>query len=753
MVPSSSQSLSNAERALQVLIRATGGARSGPAFFEPLAQTLAEALSVHTVFIGVLNELTPDHMQLLTFWQKGQLHHGAPYRLDGTPCAQVIATGLCVYPDHVAEQFPDDPPLAQWGIHSYAGIRLNGVDGAPLGILTVLDTKPLAEVELVVSLLKLFAARTAAEIERARAQHKLQASEAQFRAMFDSDLVGMAITSADHSVFEVNARMCALLGCSREAMLATPPISLTHADDLEASSQLMHALNAGQIARFDTEKRYIRADGTTLHAHTSVRRETNPVTGEALTFVMIHDITPRKSAEARLVHLAYHDALTGLPNRTLFLTQLEHALADGRRHSERGFAVHFLDLDRFKDVNDSLGHPVGDALLVEVAQRLRGAVRGSDTVCRLGGDEFAILQTDLQTPLQASVLAEKILAELQHPFMVQGHQVHAPASIGIAPWSGEAVDAVTLMEYADIALYQAKDQRGRHAFHTPQLDADVRDRIRLGDDLRHALKTGEGLRVVFQPIVELHTRRMVAAETLVRWDHPSHGPIPPPRFVKLAEDRGVIALLSSFVLEQAALNAVRWREAMPSMGVTVNVSSVEFRAPGFVERVRTTLQETGLPGAALTIELTEGVMAHDLDIVAQRMSDLRADGISFAIDDFGTGFSSLLYLKRLPVSTLKVAQEFVRDMLNDTSDAEIVRATLSLAKALGLRVIAEGVELRAQEMALAAEGCELAQGYRYARPMPANQLALLLQTSSPLGSSSALPVLRFKPVTPKTRAK
>ncbi len=727
---------------LRRLLTAAQSGRSGQAYLSWLTRELAESLGVSVVIIATLESPGSTRAHTRAAWLWGAHLPSFAYDLKGTPCAEILGATACVFPRELPTLFPDDAFVVTHGLQCYAGAPLYDRAGAPLGIIAVMDDGPWEGPAALDEVLGLFAERVSLELDREVAVQAARSEQVRMQAVFNNGLFGVALTTLEGGWLDCNPRLGELLGYDREALMALPWTRLVVSGDRDRGAKALAQVLKGTAGPVELELRLLHADGHRVQAVVSMRRHDAGLDGFVVIFVQ--DVSGARQAEAQVRQLAFFDELTGLPNRRLFLDRLQGAVA---RHARAGvgFALHFIDLDHFKDINDSLGHPVGDALLALVAARLKGRLRASDTVGRLGGDEFAVLQLGVSREEHAALLADKLLATIREPMRLDEHTVRTSITIGIATAIDVASDATTLMEHADIALYAAKERRGSYAFHTTALDASVRARIELGEALQRALRHREGLSVVFQPIVALPGRTLVGVEALARWRHPTLGAVPPMQFVPLAEDRGLIGDLTALVLAAACDAVARWRALAPALWVSVNASPVEFRSPGFDVQVRDALAAAQIPGEALMLELTEGVLARDLQGVAERMHGLRATGVRFAIDDFGTGFSSLLYLKRLPVSVLKVAQEFVRDMQHDEGDAEIVRATVSLARAFELDVVAEGVERREQEAELQGAGCRYAQGYRYGRPMSADDITALLRAQSPLASNASLPAVRPKP--------
>jgi len=440
----------------------------------------------------------------------------------------------------------------------------------------------------------------------------------------------------------------------------------------------------------------------------------------------------RQGLEAQATHETFHDPLTLLPNRALFLDRLQHALACASRERS-GLAVLLLDLDRFKVINDSLGHAVGDGLLQAVALRLQGCMRPADTVARIGGDEFAILLEQCVDVSDTAHVAERVIAQLSAPFALAEHEVFTNTSIGIVLSTSAVVDSSALMRDVKVALYRAKERgKGRYEVFDASMNVQTHQRLRLEGDLRRALERGEFI-VQYQPTIDLATGKIEALEALVRWMHPERGLVPPLDFIPVAEETGLIRPIGRWVLEEACRQAHAWHleqsEACPWL-MSVNLSANQFQQTDLVDEVVAVLERTGLDPRLLQLEITESVIMADAPTTIVTLRALKDLGVRLAIDDFGTGYSSLSYLKRFPVDTLKVDKVFVDGLEHDADDMAIVQAVVTLARALGLEVTAEGIESAAQLAQLRKLGCHLGQGYYFARPLAANAIAPLLAASA-----------------------
>ena len=451
------------------------------------------------------------------------------------------------------------------------------------------------------------------------------------------------------------------------------------------------------------------------------------IEGRRLFIASARDVTARKETEQRIMYLASHDALTDLPNRTLLQDRIQQALVQVRRSHGQG-AVLFIDLDRFKTINDSLGHDVGDLLLKGVAQRLLSTLRGEDTVARQGGDEFIVVLSSVTNAPDAGIVAQKLLEALMLPYQIMGKELRTSASIGIAVFPADGEDADTLLKNSDTAMYHAKESgRNNYQFFTPRMNQLAAERQSLGTYLHQALDRNE-LLLHFQPIVDMGHGKLIGMEVLLRWQHPVQGLIPPVKFIPLAEESGLIVSIGEWVLKSACVQLRAWQDQgydVPRLAI--NLSARQFRQKGLAETIARILAETGVAGRHLELEITESVLMDNTDEVSEILDKLNDMGISIAIDDFGTGYSSLSYLKRFSIDKLKIDQSFVQDIVADPDDAAIVTAIITLAHSLKMKVIAEGVETEAQLAFLRREGCDQYQGYYFSRPLPAAEIVTKLQ--------------------------
>jgi diguanylate cyclase (GGDEF)-like protein/PAS domain S-box-containing protein len=584
----------------------------------------------------------------------------------------------------------------------------------------------LAEGAILVTLLVVLRQLTAVrENARMVAETAARDNEARFRALVQHSSDVMAIADQWGVLRFVSPSVTRLFGYQPDELEGTSLVSLLHPADTARAAAALTATSPLGTVTAPSEWRIQHRDGRWMSVEAV---GTNLIHEPVVKGIVLNarDVSERKALEAQLTHQAFHDPLTGLANRALFFDRVTHALERRQRSNER-LAVLFLDLDNFKTVNDSLGHVPGDRLLVAAAVRLAACVRTADTVARLGGDEFAILIEDAHGDL-ATHAAERITAALREPFAVEGKEVFVTASLGIA--TDEAgMTASELLRNADMAMYTAKSRgKGRSEQFEKRMHREALDRLELEADLRRAIERGD-LLLLYQPIVSLETAAITGMEALVRWVHPERGLLYPAQFVPLAEETGLIAPLGEWVLREACRQAkewdVRWRPAVPLV-VSVNVSGHQVQNVRIVEAVRDAVARVELRPGCLVLEITESVLMQHTETMLERLTQLKAVGIQLAIDDFGTGYSSLSYLQRFPIDILKIAKPFVDDVGRPGGHPVLARAIIALGETLALRTIAEGIELREQWQGLRGLGCELGQGYYFARPLTAEAMGALI---------------------------
>jgi len=545
-------------------------------------------------------------------------------------------------------------------------------------------------------------------------------------SVFHNTMDGIIITDTAGTILSVNPAFTAITGYSAEEALSQKP-SLLRSDhhDRNFYRDLWKTLLREGCWKGEIWNR--RKNGEAFLEWLSIGR-VNGEDGKPLRYVgVFNDITELRRKDDHIRHLAFHDPLTGLPNRALLLDRLEHSLAFALREQEN-LGIMFIDLDRFKDINDSLGHDIGDGVLQEVTSRLLQCLRQSDTVARMGGDEFVVLLEHVEEPETYAILAKKIIASLAVPMSVGGHTVQIGASIGIACCPDDGNDATSLMKQADAAMYSAKSVgRGTYRFFQASMTEKAGQRLQLEMELRSAVGNGE-LELFYQPKVSLITGAPCGVEALVRWRHPRRGLVSPADFIPIAEETRIIDDLGNWVLEEACRQAQAWQEeGLGRIKIAVNISARQLQGSELVDRIAGLAKKYGVPPSCLEVELTESVVMANPEEISGVLTRLRATGVTVAVDDFGTGYSSLAYLRRLPIDVLKIDRSFVMSADRDEGDAEVVKIIIALGQALNLDIVAEGVETESQADFLASCGCSMAQGFLFSRPEPAARISAWMQ--------------------------
>ncbi|MET0085562.1 MAG: EAL domain-containing protein [Sedimenticola sp.] len=564
---------------------------------------------------------------------------------------------------------------------------------------------------------------------REASEEKLRKSESELRLaanVFKNTKEGIIITDSDCSIIAVNEAFISLSGYSKADVIGENPRMWQSEHHDEDFYQEMWA-SLGSQDHWQGEVWNRNKDGNIFPTLVTINAIKNDQ-GELVNYISVYsDITSLKESEKRLQHLAHHDPLTNLPNRLLFQIQLEQSIKRSNRHSHN-LCVMFLDLDNFKSINDAMGHPAGDKLLKEVANRLRLLIRDEDTVARISGDEFAIILDQIEDVRNASRVAEKILGDFENPISVDGKALRATFSIGISTYPGDSEDATTLVKYADSAMYLAKQTgKNRYYYYCMDITKQAVERIELESSMQVALEQNQ-LIVFYQPQYSMSTGRLIGAEALLRWKHPVQGFILPDKFIPIAENTGLINSIGEWVLYEACAQLKKWQEKGYAIDkVAVNVSPYQMQHQNIVKSVEDVLKETGLSHNCLELEITESFIMHDENGTITALKALETLGVDIAIDDFGTGYSSMSHLKHFPISSLKIDRSFVRDTPYSTTDVAISRAIVALGKAMDLRVIAEGVETEGQVEFLVSEGCDVAQGNHFSPPVTATGLEHIMK--------------------------
>lgn len=716
------------EQALHNLIASTA-AVTGDELFRVLVHHLAKALNVDRV---VVTQKRQNRLQTLAVWADDEYLPNFEYDPANTPCEWVLRDGEYYQAQGIQQIFPDDQDLVDMNVDGYYGVRLESSRQDILGHLCILNTQPLAPVTHYAGVLSVFASRVVAELERQQAEAALREREALYRLLAEnmSDLV------CQHTLvgqfLYVSPSCQAILGYEAEALVGCNWLDLVHPEDRDRLQESLRTeIASGQTLTLVYRIRH--CDGHYIWLETVI----SPVQATQEGVMQIQSasraITARLEAEETLRFKALHDDLTGLPNRNLLTERLDLALKRLKRNPTDQFAVLFLDLDRFKVINDSLGHLAGDELLVHVSQTLQALVRDMDVAARLGGDEFVVLLESIDGLQSAFNVADRIIEVLQIPFALGDREVCITASMGIVMGSAIHQHAADLLRDADIAMYRAKAAGGnRYEVFNPMMHLRAIERLNLEQDFRKALERGD-FTLHFQSIVNLRTGAIAGFEVLTRWHHPQRGLVPPEEFLPVAEEIGLMEPFGRWVFERACRQMAEWKRDYPSaepLTLSVNLSVRQFRQPHFVEQVQHILANTGLSGHCLILELREPMLVSDLQPVITRLQELRALGIQLSIDEFGMGYFSLNHLRQFPLNFLKIPQTFVQSFIPDGETNPIAQIILALAQQLKLQVVASGIETQAQLQQMQALGCEYGQGYYCMKPLPAETMAAVLQDAT-----------------------
>lgn len=559
--------------------------------------------------------------------------------------------------------------------------------------------------------------------QREQAEAALRESEAHFRALVEQASDSFYVHDFDGRFIDVNQRGCDCLGYTRHELLS---MSLSDIDvdlSIKKLKGLLGPIMTGTPIALESRHRH--KDGTVFPVE--IRIGPIEIDGHQHLLSLVRDVTERKELQDHIQHLAYHDPLTDLPNRAMFNRHLSHAMIQARRYY-KGLAVLFIDLDRFKNINDTLGHDAGDRLLQEMSRRLKASLREGDLVARLGGDEFVVLLEEVTDLSQVSQVARQILTALVKEHPLDGQLIHITASIGISTFPEDGRDEFSLMKHADVAMYRAKDGgKNNFQFYSAQMDLHSAAQLALESSLRRALERDE-LLLHYQAKVEAQSGRITGMEVLVRWQHPELGLMHPEHFIPLAEETGLIVPLTKWVLREACTQNCAWqKQGLPALRIAVNLSARQFADENLLIDVESTLQEVGMDPALLELEITESMMMHNTDKTIQVLAGLKAMGIHIAIDDFGIGYSSLSHLKQFPIDIIKIDRSFITDIPGDQADEAIADAIIAMGKSLKIVVVAEGVEALEQLQFLRSRGCDEIQGFYFSRPIPARDFVKLLR--------------------------
>jgi len=814
-------------------------------YYRACVVSLARVYNTSYAFIGLFTDDSQQSISIQAVWANGEFADNFEYQLEGTPCADVLDMKKELIPKDAARLYPEDTMLVDMGVESYFGAPLVSDSGNKLGLISVLDIRPMEITSWVEPVLGIFAHRIASFIEHKRAEEKITASEKELRNIFHNmqdtyyriDNEGVFVRLSESVKQLVGYEVDELLETKIADLYAEPGWQLNIIEQIEKKGRVKN-LEAplrhkdGSIVWGSTNSHYYRdTSGKILGVEGMIRdmsqhRESelqmqkmssaleqsadmvmiadskgiveyvNPafesitgysfdeavgrpsnivnsgkqgagfyrnlwqtiLAGEVFRDVLVNkkkngelyyeektitpiknaqgqiinfvatgrDITSRMENEERLSFMAHHDALTELPNRTLFMDRLSQSLAHARRYSKR-VAVLFIDLDRFKNINDTLGHDIGDQMLAQLADRLGASIRQGDTVARLGGDEFAVLLNDIENEQVVSQLAKMILLALEQPLEVEGRELFITASIGISMFPNDGDEPGTLLKNADIAMYKAKDMgKNNYQFYSVDMSARAFQRLTMENSLRRALEREE-FSLFYQPQFNLKTNEITGVEALIRWQHPDLGMVLPNDFIPLLEETGLINQVGYWIVATACRQLQTWHKAgFSNLMMSLNISGRQFHDRDFIGKIEASINESGVSPCMMELEITESILMENQQRTVAALEALEKMGFRIAIDDFGTGYSSFGYLRRFKVDTLKVDQSFIHDVTDNPDDAAITSAIIAMAQSLKLKVIAEGVETQQQLAFLRKHDCYYVQGYLFSRPLPADELTQLL---------------------------
>ena len=711
-----------------------------------IAQTLAEAGDVAAGLAAVIRAMCEAQAWTAgNFWtvdtQRDTLWHEVGWNAHGEDRRSVLSAGdrLPKWLSHGPVWIGDvvrDPRTSRieradatgWNTGLVIPVKAGG---ATIGVLDFYAPHVAAPEPQFLKMLRSASNEIGHFFQRTVALEKLRESEERFSSTMELAAIGIAHVAEGGRFKYVNPQLCEMLGYTEQELLMMTVKDVSHPGDANATDELRDQLRSGAIQSFKTEKRYLRKDGSPVWVGLTIACKRDRVGKCLYDISIVEDISTRKGAEERIQYLATHDGLTGLPNRVMFAQLLGLSIETSRRY-DRKLAVLFIDLDRFKVINDTLGHEAGDVLLREMGARLRECLRASDVVARLGGDEFVVLLQEISDPAQAASVARNILNVVMKPVVILGQECRVTASIGVCLHPDDGQDDTSIMKNADMAMYLAKEEgKNNFQFFTSRMKPQSIERLSLETNLRRALELSE-FSLHYQAKVNFKSGVITGVEALLRWYNPDLGSVSPARFIPLAEETGLIVPIGKWVLRTACTQSVAWqKQGLRPVRMSVNLSMRQMNDEGLVREIEAVLADTGLDPDLLELEVTESTIMHNAERAVRVLTTIKDLGVRLAIDDFGTGYSSLAHLKRFPIDTLKVDRSFIREVPNDPEDRAIAEAIIAMGKTLSLTVVAEGVETPEQQAFLSERLCDEMQGFYFSTPVAAQDFAELLRGHAP----------------------
>ena len=711
--------ISDRKRSEQVLrTLAERGSAKDNSIFQQMVRELAISQNVRYTSISILDETAADHLTTLAIWANNKIIENLSFPLTDMPCGQVIEKGECFFPKDLQSLFPNMPKLKEMGIVSYFGVPLRNSDGKNIGSLSIFDDKPMKEDIHMSDLLGSLAVRISIELDQREADKQLTLFSRVFAAAHE----GIIITDAQQIIIDVNPMFTNISGYSRDDAIGKSPRMLSSGK--HSTKFFVDMWKSVSDQGFWKGELWNHRKNGELYAELLTVSVILDDEGNIQNYVgLFSDITKHKEQQASLELMAHYDVLTGLPNRSLFVDRYKQAVAHSDR-SDTSLAVCFLDLDNFKPVNDNYGHLVGDQLLIEVAQRIKSEIRAEDTVSRLGGDEFVFLLGDITSQKQCEHILKRLHTTIAKPYRIEGHSIIVSASSGVTLYPQDKEDLDTLLRHTDQAMYKSKlAGKNQYQFFDPQKSRHRADKQEQLKEIHHAILQDE-MQLYYQPKVNMKTGAIFGVEALIRWIHPEKGLIPPLMFLPIIESSELETILGEWVINTALNQLSEWNKSGLLLEVSVNISSYHLQSASFIDQLKLILSNhPDINSNHLQLEILESSALSDLKAISQIVKQCRNElGMQIALDDFGTGYSSLTHLRNLSADTIKIDQSFVRNVMGSAEDLAIIEGVIGLANAFNREVIAEGVETVEIGLLLLSMGCEQAQGYGIAKPMPAKDV-------------------------------